>query len=273
MIFTDYLAFIQVAIAFNFGSVFWRERKQKGGVANNEPTSDVIEELCRRDDLKNQMPTDDSDECSQEISSLMKKLTSSTPESIKKQFFTIKRDLTRYNTEILNKYQRIGNYDCSVCFSCVCLFFGLYGLMQLCLLPDVDNCVFIRNVYLFFTEILLWILGILLFVDLYCMYKWEPKTSYFYKTSIGAFVVLLLIALLFSLLMMTGCFEPGTLPWKEDSFIYSSIYITYLSFIIYFIMNLLEVVRELYIVKIKIPQLQNKRKALLAELSQVVEGL
>lgn len=268
MEFTNYLSFIQVAIAFNFGSVYWREKEKKD---NSEKVCvDAIAQMYRNETLKNPELKGKSDKWMAEIDEMKEDLRAGDySEQEKMAFYSICDKHQKTCTQMLNLNNRIGEYSCSVCFGCVCLFLGLYGLLQLCMLPDIAHPGFVRNVYLFFTEILLYLIGIFFFVDIYCWVKWVEKDDYYYKSTIGLFGGLLALMYVFAWLAQKGIFKPGTLPCSDETFIYLSVYLTYISYIVYFILNLMEYFRELYLAKFKIPGMSKYCDFMVHELEKI----
>ena len=72
MEFTNYLSFIQVAIAFNFGSVYWREKEKKD---NSEKVCvDAIAQMYRNETLKNPELKGKSDKWMEEIDEMKEDL-------------------------------------------------------------------------------------------------------------------------------------------------------------------------------------------------------
>lgn len=268
MDFTAYLSFIQVAIAFNFGSVYWREREKKDN--SEKGCIDAIAQMYRNESLKNPYLKDKSDKWLEKINELKELLSQGVySDDEKKRFYTTCDRHQKTCTQMLNLNNRIGEYSCSVCFGCVCLFLGLYGLMQLCLFPDISHPGFARYVYLFFTEILLFLIGVLFVVDIYCWAKWVEKNEYYYKTTIGVFLGVLMVGCLLAWLTQQGTFNPGSLSCSDETFIYFSIYLTYISYIVYFILNLMEYCRELYIVNCELPAMSKKCDLMVQELEDI----
>lgn len=269
MDFTSYLAFIQVAIAFNFGSVYWREKEKKDNSEKN--CIDAIAQMYRNESLKDLNLKDKSDNWLASINRMKKVLLEENKCSDvdKRSFYSICDKHQKTCTQMLNLNNRIGGYSCSVCFSCICLFLGLYGLMQLCLFPDINHSEFIRYVYLYFTEILLYMIAIFIFIDGYCWFKWIEKNDYYYKLTVGIFLGVFILGCTFAWLTRSEIFKPGLLPCSENTFIYMSIYLTYISYIVYFILNLMEYCRELYLAKYKIPKMSEKCNLMVQELERI----
>ena len=250
--YVDYLSFILVSIAFNFAAIFW----------NRKLKNDSIENLF----------VQDKERIEQEASGYRNKIENfkagfevpkEVSEADKKRFLIKKEKFER----IYQSYTRIRNrlqceMPCSYCFNMVCMLLGLYGMMQLYMLPDIPQSPFLRNAYLYCTEIMAGILVAILILEGIC--KWVGKSEPFHavKISIWGGILALGISYWLSHCTVCGTFAPFKLCCDEERFVYVSIFLPYISFVVYFIFQTYDYVKSFFYVR-HLARLSKRMSALL----------
>lgn len=264
MEFVDYLSFIQVSIAFNFASAYWKE----------EGKDDVIEKMFRQ--LYDEKQLEDSFTYNQ---MQMKKIESYRPNEkahdeempniTMKQYYEIKEAWEHKTLRILNIYQNVLSRDRSTFFNDVCIILGLYGLYQLCLLPDITKSSYFifRDAYIYTSEILLIVLFLLLIAEIGLRsYNIRFGIKMSRLLSIMLFIAIAIGSCILSIAYNFDVYSPFYLCIAEDTFIHLTIFITYISYIVYFVVVLSFYIRDKWLISRKIPQLVAEREKLLVNI-------
>lgn len=264
MNFVDYLAFIQVSVAFNFASAYWKK----------ENDDDAIEKLFRvfYDNKKLGQGLEENQHLMSTIDQYRPVTTNTLHEEIEIEenvlslFHEMKEKWTKATQIILNIYIRVMSTDRSVFFNNVCIVMALYGLFQLWILPDICEKGYevFRNAYIYATEVLLGILGVLFLGEvIFKVIGTVIKIPHL--CSIVLFLLLAIGAWLFSYLYSIDCFKPYYADFNEDEFIYCSIFIPYFSYIVYFFITILFVVWDCILMYVVIPYFERKRRKVMKE--------
>lgn len=258
MEFINYLSFIQVSIAFNFASAFWKK----------EGKDDVIEEMFGQ--LYDEGQLEDNLNHNQMLMSEIEQyrpVQTSYEEDVigisMKRYHNLKIQWESITQKIIDIYRQVLSRDRSTFFNDVCIVLGLYGLLQLFILPDISKPDFIvwRNAYIYCSEILLGILSFLLVGELGLRFgniRFGSKISRLF--SIFIFCVIVLFSCFLSSAYYNGYYSPFSLWISEDQFIYYTIYITYISYIVYFVVVFLSYLKDKWMLRIKLPKLMKERK-------------
>lgn len=265
MEFLDYLSFIQVSIAFNFASAFWKKEGKDDAI--EEMFGHLYDEKELEDGLNNNLKLINEIERFRPIQIPHEE---DPTEMTMKQYHVFKTKWEHITQQILNIYREVMSKDRSTFFNDVCLFLGLYGLFQLCLLPDIAKSDFIvwRHAYIYSSEILLVVLFLLLIGEIVLRHlniRFNSKISRLF--SILFFGVIVLISWLLSIAY--SYFNDNNSLFKlwisEDLFIYLTIYITYISYIVYFVVLFFSYLKDRRLIKKVIPKLNSNRERLLNE--------
>jgi len=231
--YVDYLSFIQVSIAFNFAAVFWNRKLQ----------NDSIERLFAQDKDTIRRKADQYKKEIENVRSAVDDWQEMSNEE-KVTFLKIKEEFETCYQAYVSTWNRFQySLPCSYCFNIVCVLLGLYGIMQLCLLPDIMKSLILWDAYLYSTEIISAVLLLLLILELICKCTEKSEPFYFIKFSIWAGVFIFLFSYILSKLKAEGIFASYKLFCREESLVYGSIYLSYISFVVYFILQSWEHVR------------------------------
>lgn len=261
MEFINYLSFIQVSIAFNFASAYWKK----------EGKDDVIEEMFGQ--LYDEGQLEDNLNHNQMLMGEMQQYrpnqTSSEEDVFEvsmKRYHNLKLQWESITQKIIDIYKEVLARDRSTFFNDVCIVLGFYGLLQLFVLPDISKQDFIvwRNAYIYCSEILLGILFLLLVGELglrFSNIRFGSKISRLF--SIFIFCMILLFSWFLSDAYYNGYYSPLKLWISEEQFIYHTIYITYISYIVYFVVVFLSYLKDKWMLRIRLPKLMKERNKLL----------
>ncbi|MBE6280840.1 MAG: hypothetical protein E7095_02090 [Bacteroides sp.] len=264
MNFADYLAFIQVSVAFNFASAYWKK----------ENDDDAIEKLFRvfYDNKKLEQGLEKNQRLMSSIDQHRPVITDTFHEEIEidkkalSLFYEMKDKWTKATQNILNIYIRVMSTDRSVFFNNVCIVMALYGLFQLWILPDICEKGYevFRNAYIYATEILLGILGVLFLSEIVFKFK-GLVIKIPHLCSIVLFLFLAIGTWLFSYLYSIDSIKPYYADFNEDKFIYYSIFIPYFSYIVYFLITVMFVVWDWILMCFVVPYYEWRRRKAMEE--------
>lgn len=188
------------------------------------------------------------------------------------KFYLLRKNWNIVNRKISNIYSPLTSKAHYTFFHHVCILLALYGLFQLFMLPDVckEGYQMLHNSYLFITEIMIVTLCLLLLVEIFLKsdsvcrilrIDFIPQFPKLY--SVFLFIAIAILGVLFSYSLERGWRELWILEFCESNLIYKSIFLPYVSFIVYFLLNLWDFVCECWNLNVIIPDLKRKRSRLL----------
>lgn len=273
--FVDYLAFIQVSIAFNFASAYWKEHNEDDAIRN------LFRQLHDWDKIEAE-----SEVIKKEIGiveAYRPALSERKHEELEDEkiaaYYGLKQEWDIVNQKILNLYSSLMSKDRYTYFNDVCILLALYGFIQLFMLPDVykEGHEMFRNSYVFITEILMITLLLLLVVEMIqkmeCISKFL-KIDYIVRIprvfSVFVFLFIVFLGIGFSFTLEYQWRDPWVGDFCEKDLVYASIFLPYASFIIYFLLVFIEFVYECWCLKITIPDRKRERSLLLWKMKKTV---
>lgn len=243
----DYLTFVQVGVVSNFGALLW---SRKSG-------TDVMDNLVRQENR---------DYLTQTIAAVTKDIDDW---ELERQRLHEEKDLKAYYgqfnkfTKFFLAYNAVAmRLKCkttsSYFFNMVCVVVGLFGMMQLYLLPDVGVDDYWTDVYMFAVEILLVLLFVTLLAEVLCRFCFDREEGYrCFKRSVALFLLVLGSACLWEELVADGIIPLGRLWISEEAFFRCSLFVPCLPFLIYFLLLFCDSVRDWWRAK-KVVRLKNK---------------
>lgn len=273
--FVDYLAFIQVSIAFNFAAAYWKERNEDDAIRK------LFRELHNWDKIKEDFEKIKFEEGIVDDYRPVSSNGEDTTEEWENKmirFYWLKNNWNIVNQKLSYQYSSLLSKDHYTFFNHVCILLALYGFFQLFMLPDVceKGYEILHNSYLFITEIMIIILALLLGFEF--IQKVEPfskilKIDFISRVpllgSVLMFILIVALGFLFSFSLEWGWRTPWTLDFCESDLIYSSIFLSYLSFIVYFLLNLWNFGQECWSLNMEIPELERERLRLLWKIKKL----
>lgn len=264
--YVDYLPFVQTSALLNFAFMYWREK------GHEDPIERLFTDSPAKFDFSKYEDLGEFDRKGKEVETWAKNL--SKQDTAQAQAFFSKQEVFRnLRQQIADRVLLNNTRSHSLYFNYVCVFLGLYGILQWYLLPGVDDSNYMLNVYLFSTQAVFGVLCLFFYKEVHFMRCNMPVNNTYlgmsYWAFVAIFVVILLLSLFFPLYVQCIGFIIPLPEFWIDRFILLSFLLPYVSCVGYFLLNCYDFFRRIPKEKKKMDELLKNCLKIYAELKQI----